>query len=677
MNARAETIGHGWSRERVREAASARCARWLALVASVAFGIAWTLALGKALHWDAVNYHFYLGFAALNDRFSLDFFAAGTPSYINPYAYVPLYLLTYHEVPAVVAAVLFGAVHALILWLTYELALAVVPAPLARGERIAFAALAMVLAALNPLLLQSLGMTLVDVPLGTLVVAAWLAVAIGLQRGHLAWLAFGAALGGLASGLKLSNAVYAAAALSMVAFIAGSWRDRMVAVVLYCAACGLTFVLVSMPWGLQLWQAFGNPLFPFLNDLFRSPDFTAASLHYERFRPVGLWDYLARPFELLSPYQRRHTEGRAPDLRYAVLFVLGLVAMVRALYGRVLGGAVREGGERAQDPSTRVLGAIGTAFVIAWFLWLKTSANSRYFIPMGCVAAVLVAALLQRAYRRWQDPTLVLIALVLLAQGVQLMVGADLKRDGAAWNGPIMAAKYSDRFREEPYLFLNTSFPSGSGFLQHWHPESGMITTSGFYSLGPNRPGWERVRALLARNSERVRLLTPLPKGYDETTGLPGSPSDLDVLVRRFGLAIDPNDCEIVKLESNLMLAGRTNERERWTSYVTCGLRANPEGGERYLREVRAIDAIFDRVEATCPNLFHPPGPVTEQFPHWTRLYNMGSEMQLWISDNRVLFRSSFLGGDPIDIGSAEAWARAPQPFDCSRKTAPPFGIVR
>ena len=72
-----------------------RAAVWRISVYALAllFAIGWTLALGKGAHWDAINYHLYLGYAALNDRFGIDFFAAGTPSYINPYAYVPLYLL--------------------------------------------------------------------------------------------------------------------------------------------------------------------------------------------------------------------------------------------------------------------------------------------------------------------------------------------------------------------------------------------------------------------------------------------------------------------------------------------------------------------------------------------------------------------------------------------------------
>jgi len=652
-----------------------RACRLLVLIASIAFGIAWTLVHGKSLHWDAVNYHFYLGFAALHDRFALDFFAAGTPSYINPYAYVPLHLLGSAGAPAAVAATVLAAVHSLSFWLTYEFALVVSPEGSGR-ERQAFAVLALLFAALSPVLLHGLGMTLVDIPLGALVVAGWLALAISLRRESLGWVALGAALGGLAAGLKLSNAPYAVAALSMLAFFPGNWRRKLLGTAVFGAACGVAFLAVSAPWGLGLWHAFGNPLFPFLNDYFRSPDFTSAALHYERFRPANLWEFLVRPFEMLSPLSRQHTEGHAPDLRFAALFVAlagaAVVGFRRRSPGRPVRGEAHES-EEFRDAG-RVLTAVAVAFVIAWCLWLKSSGNSRYFIPMSCVAAALLASLLHRAYRRWKDPSLVAIALILLAQSTLLAVGADLKRDGEAWDGPLLPMQYPDRFRDEPHLFLSTSFLSGSAFLPHWHRESGMITISGFYALGPDRPGWERAQRMISRNASRLRSLTLLPKGYDESTGLPGPTSDLDVYFRRFGLAIDSTDCEFVKAQTNLTDTARTDDRQRWATWVTCRLRPDPEAAERYVRDVRDVEVIFDRVEATCPNLFHPQRPVTEQFPNWTRLYNMGSEIQLWIADGRLLYRSSLLGGDPIDIGSVREWSIGARPIDCSKKYEPAFG---
>lgn len=649
--------------------------RALVVVASIMFSVAWTLLHGKSLHWDAVNYHFYLGYAALHDRFALDFFAAGTPSYINPYAYIPLHLLTVSGLPGVAVATVLAAVHALIFWVTYELAL-VTMGEVTLKERQGFAFLAILLALLSPLLLQGLGLTLVDIPLGALVVASWLALARAVRGGGLAGVATAGVLGGVAAGLKLSNAFYAVAALAMVAFVPGRGADKLRALFVFALGCGLAFVLVSIPWSWKLWTTFGNPLFPFLNDVFRSPDFTTATLHYERFRPASFVEYLTRPLDMLSPLSRQNSEGRAPDLRFLVLFAALAAGAAFAWRGRRAAPGAIPSASTVDSDARRALTALAVAFVLAWGLWLGSSGNSRYFIPMGCVGAVLLAALLQRAFRRWEDPTWVAIILIVLAQSVQLHMGADWKRDGGEWKGPLLELEYPERFRTEPALFLSTSFLSGSAFLPSWHPQSGMITISGFYAIGPDRAGWERAQRLIASNASRLRSLTLLPEGYDETTGLPGPASDLDVYVRRFGLAIDPADCTYVKAHTQFVDTAHGDPSQRWSTWISCRLRADPSGAERYAREVRNADVIFDRVEAACPKLFHPPRPVTEQHPNWTRLYNMGSEQQLWIANGRVLYRSPLHGGDPIDIGSAAAWGEAPQPIDCSVKYLPAFGLV-
>ena len=483
----------------------------------------------------------------------------------------------------------------------------------------------------------------------------------------------------IAAALKLSNALYAAAALSMVAFLPRTWRERLLAAAVYAVACGLGFVVVSAPWSLRLWEAFGNPLFPFLNHWFASPDFISTPLHYERFRPANWLEFLTRPFDMLSPLSRQHTEGRAPDLRYAAAFIL--LAAWGAVRWRARSRGDPQQGERPMDElaADRVLVALTVAFVVAWCIWLVASGNSRYFMPMGCLAAVLVAATLQRLHRKWKDATLVVAGLLLLVQTTQIVIAADWKREGGRWEGPLLQTEFPDRFRKEPYLFLSTSFLSGSAFLPHWHPDSGMITIAGFYAIGPDRPGWQRARAMIDRNIDRVRILRALPRGVDEKSGLPGHPSDLDTGVRRFGLKVDADDCEFVKLRSSLLdMPIPRRPQDEWTAFLTCRLVAAPERAEAYLREVALIDPVFDRVEDTCPNLFQPRRPTTEQLPNWIRLYNMGTEIQLWISDGRILYFSTLIGGDPIDIGPVEAWRQGAQPIDCSKKSAPAFnGLLK
>ena len=51
--------------------------RWRVYLACVALALVCNYVLGKDMAWDTLNYHLYLGFSALNDRFKQDYFAAG------------------------------------------------------------------------------------------------------------------------------------------------------------------------------------------------------------------------------------------------------------------------------------------------------------------------------------------------------------------------------------------------------------------------------------------------------------------------------------------------------------------------------------------------------------------------------------------------------------------------
>jgi hypothetical protein len=370
-----------------------------------------------------------------------------------------------------------------------------------------------------------------------------------------------------------------------------------------------------------------------------------------------------------------HTEPRAPDGRYAALILVlvawGMLA-VRKRYGRVLSATAP-----ANAGSNRVLGALSSGLLAAWILWLSSSGNSRYFLPMACIASVVLAVVLLRLYERRADFTATAAVLILAMQLTQLILGADLKRDGTLWQGPWLEVRVPERFREEPHVFLSAAYLSGSAFAPYVHPASGFMNITGFYPLGPGHPGGARAQSLIERNLDRVRILIPLPATYVDDASLPNPPEHLTIHVRRFGLRVDPSDCAVMKIAGNLRGALQkrgTTDAAAWTNFATCRLVVAPEEAAAYAREVRIVDAVFDRIEDACPNLFHPRRPVTEQLPMWVRLYNMGSEIQLWMEHGKVQYFSPVARGEPIGIGTVDEWLAGGRRIDCSRKSAPAFG---
>lgn len=649
-------------------------ARTLAYAASLLFSFGWTLALGKDVHWDALNYHLYLGFSALNDRFALDFFGAGPPSYINPYAYVPLYLMSAANWPALWIALAFALIHALMLALTFEIAATAArrDASLAVPQ---FALLAALLAASNPVFLQGLGSTLTDISTGIFVLGGWLAIVRALRHGGWAMPIAAGALCGIAAALKLSNAVFAIAAIPALLFVPGPFTTRFRSVAVFCVACATGFVAVALPWSWQLWREFGNPFFPFLNQYFASPEFVTAPMRYERFIPRDVQSFVMRPVDMISAASTVHTEPRAPDLRYAALLIaLAALAATSWWRGRDARKRSRDDGGKTNDAGAgRALWGMLAGLAIAWCLWLAISGNSRYFLSMACVASVVLVLVLQRLYLRWPSLTISAILLMLVTQATQLVLGTDLERDGGAWDGPWLRVDVPERLRAEPNLYLSVGFLSGSAFMPYLHPQSGMINIAGFNVIGPGHPGGDRASALIDRHAGRLKILIPLPPGAVDRSTLPNSPDALNVYVRRLGVRVDASDCDFLRVEGNLRGERRPVKDNLWKSFLACRLESWPAARQEYERHARDVNPIFDRVEDTCPNLFHPRRPVTQEFQYWVRTYHMGSEMQLYIDQGRVKYFFPLHGGDPIDIGSAEAWRTSAQPIDCSRRTSPAF----
>ena len=150
---------------------------------------------------------------------------------------------------------------------------------------------------------------------------------------------------------------------------------------------------------------------------------------------------------------------------------------------------------------------------MAWCIWLAISGNSRYFIPMACIAAALLASLLQQLHARWKDATALAILIICGLQAVQFAVATDWRRDGGEWEGPWLRVEVPERLRQEPHFYLSAGFLTGSAILPYVHRDSGMMNIGGFNIIAPGYPGAERAQQLIDRNASRLRLLAPLPAG--------------------------------------------------------------------------------------------------------------------------------------------------------------------
>src|SRR6185437_15501481 len=170
-----------------------------------------------------------------------------------------------------------------------------------------------------------------------------------------------------ATALKMTNGLHAISAGLLVLFVPGNWRSRLRHATLFALAGIVGFCVVAAPWALRLEAHFGNPFFPLLNGIFRSPEFTSAPLIDYRFIPISLFDALLRPFAMIAPRGMIHVEWAAPDLRYALVLLAAALSLPAWAWRRFHRAGLSP--EHEDDGATRALVALGMAFLLDWSLW--------------------------------------------------------------------------------------------------------------------------------------------------------------------------------------------------------------------------------------------------------------------------------------------------------------------
>jgi len=571
------------------------------------------------------------------------------------------------------------------LWISYELGLIIGP-PDKPKLRIPIALCSVVLVAANPILIQQLGSSFADITTAELVLAGWLLLATAVRSATIAGVVCAGVLMGLATALKLTNGLHAISATAVLLFLPLSFRTRIRWGILYGCALGSSYALASAPWSYRLYKAFGNPVFPLLNGLFRSPEFTTQPLLHFRFIPESAMAALWRPFAMMDPARMVHEELSAPDLRYALLFALAGMLLVVWLMNLIRGQKARPA---IEVESSRVLVALGCGFAIDWVLWLSESGNGRYFLPMASVAAVLIMSLIYEIFYRHPKIRNYILASVFLLQAVQLYLGAEYRWCGVPWNEQWLDVRIPAKLRTHGNLFLTMGVQSNSFLIPFLAPDSGFVNFAGGYALDPNSANGVKVKFLIAKFNPNLRVLLKGTQLYAD--GQSGGPhqSAVNEALARFNLHVDGRDCvQIVvhglpaEIEINMVdrfpgSAPDVVQKIRDTTYfLSCRIVPNAQTQTTVFSDETKVNLVLDRLEDACPSLFQPRRLYTEMTrTRGMRLY-VNTDLTAWVSLGWVKFRHTISGDQIVYVGKESDWLKKPLKLECGRRDGHYFARV-
>lgn len=399
-----------------------------------------SMMLGPDNYWDLRYYHLYAPWAYLHHRYLYDIGPAQEQGFFNPVADLLFYGLIsspLNEAPRVIAF-LMGAVHGINAALLFGIVCKVVQ-PVEAVERTTLRAVAWLIGVSGAGFISLLGTATNDLTSALFVLASLygLVLVAGHQDSDSPWRGFAAAgfCAGLGIGLKYTSALFAPG-LGAVVLLAAFRRRTVAGAIAYGAAAAVAFLAVAGDHMFTLWRDFGNPTFPYFNQIFHSPYFEPIAIRDDRFIPANLWQLIIYPFRwtVAAPYIA--VEPPMRDLRAAVAWVAAAAALL-ALAMRHLRGRHRA---TVAPAATNGFSLIMTFAAVSYFSWALGFGIYRYAVPLEMLTGVATVGALTVVFeqRRFR----IAAALTALAVTASTTIYMDWSRIG---HGPSRLA-YGDRY---------------------------------------------------------------------------------------------------------------------------------------------------------------------------------------------------------------------------------------
>ena len=452
------------------------CSFGLLLALMLAGGL-YSVLLGQDVNWDLLNYHLYNPFAFLNGKIGHDFMAAGVHSCLNPLPDVYFYLLfkQFFNAPRWIAFFM-GLPYGVLGWALYGLAKEVF-AQTAYPRWLAAAAAGIGATAAG--IMSQIGMTTNEIPLAVLnLLALWLVLRWARGKGGNSGIYWSAFLSGLAAGMKLTAAPYCLA-LFAAAVCARRIRHPFKTFGLF-ALSGLAGFLAADGYFLWKWYTlYGNPVFPFYNQIFHSPFFDPIYLTETRFFPTTWLQWLFYPFYWAFSPAALAGEVPVHDMRLAAAFVGAFV------------WAVQIWRQKAQRIFGRAAAAVLVYVVTGYVLWLTQFSILRYAAVVEALSGVLlVGACVLMCKNRWNVYTAWgLLGLLLLGYEVPDWRHEDYQRQAVVFDR-------KPRVEDDALVFF-MHLPS-SYLAPLLNPKAAYM--GGFYYHPEDYPPHERARAARRNN---------------------------------------------------------------------------------------------------------------------------------------------------------------------------------
>lgn len=234
------------------------------IIIAILFGL-YSVHLGIDSENDSYNYHFYNGFAFINNRTFTDLAPAGLHSYFNPFLDVLVYLgIT--TLPQKIYAFIVGFIQGLNIIPIYFISKKLLSRFSLSNS---FILVLSCIGLFHSLFLAQLGVAMHDSLTSLFVLFSFVFVLYFYKKNNTLGFYMPSLLVGCVVGLKLTTAIYGLSIAFIITIY--SLYIRNYKVIIYSGLFMVGgFLLTNGWWMYQLWSHFQNPFYPYLNNIFKS-----------------------------------------------------------------------------------------------------------------------------------------------------------------------------------------------------------------------------------------------------------------------------------------------------------------------------------------------------------------------------------------------------------------------
>ncbi|CNH04015.1 phosphoglycerol transferase I [Yersinia aldovae] len=362
---------------------------------------------GQDVNWDLLNYHYYTGYAIAYGRYSTDIAAAGMQTYLNPIVNtVAYYFLRYLPFPFsgwVILFIQFISMPAIFIIIKD------IGKEFGYHQISATHILAFLLCVISPLWLSELGTTFSSSWTAPLVIWSMAILIRDFSNQYIfrCRLIFAGIMLGFATGLKLTNMIFAVSAtITLIYLLSHNKHSLSIRKFLLFAMGGILGFLLTAWWNVYLWYEWGNPIFPLYNATFQSPYYDLVNFRDMRWKFNSFSEFINFLGDSALGTSKT-SEIEFSDFRFLSIFVLIPISLLFRMNGKF----------------TKKTIAVVIFIISSFSLWALMFAYQRYLIPIELLFGVLIFILVLRIFK--SELMRILVLLLLFISSVSLIIIPD------------------------------------------------------------------------------------------------------------------------------------------------------------------------------------------------------------------------------------------------------------